>query len=58
MFLDSVQESGQFHLAEMSSMKEKSLFIIYLSVRKQLDVLIAICLINELIKTVKCLQRG
>lgn len=37
---------------------KKRLFIIYLSIRKQLDVMIAICLINELIKTVKCLQRG
>lgn len=35
---------------------KKRLFIIYLSIRKQLDVMIAICLINELIKTVKCLQ--
>lgn len=37
---------------------KEQLFIIYLSIRKQLDVMIAICLINELIKTVKCLQRG
>lgn len=37
---------------------KKQLFIIYLSIRKQLDVMIAICLINELIKTVKCLQSG
>lgn len=37
---------------------KKRLFIIYLSIRKQLDVMIAICLINELIKTVKCLQSG